>query len=130
MRFTGELCDEGLQVGIVSDDEDAGGRFGHVAESLDELSGLAVIEVRAVSDRNELTLGKFRPREFPRLDRTEGGRAEDEIGAQAGVAQDRSHARGGFQAASLQRAVVIVERGVRPARLGVTKEEERFHGGL
>lgn len=127
MSLTGELREEGLEVGIVSDDENAGGRFGHVADGLEELSGLTVIEVRAVSDRNELALGKFRPREFPSLLRAEGGRAENEIGAEADVTQDGSHARGGFQAASLQRAVVIVERGVRPARLGVTEEEERFH---
>jgi hypothetical protein len=63
----------------------------------------------------------------PGIARPPGTGAEHYIGEETGPAQELAHTRGILAAAPRERAILVDQRGIVPARLGMTKKDHSAH---
>src|SRR5262245_34618161 len=78
-------------------------------------------------DRGFWCLVEFVRDQRPGIARPTGAGAEHCIGDEAGLAQELTHAGRILAAAPRQRAVLVDQRGIVPARFGMTKEDDSAH---
>ena len=118
---------EVLHRGVVTHEHHRGGGGGDAAEALEQL--LRRGAVQPVLDEDPRPRGERRPDQVEGLASAAGGGAEHELRRDPALAEKLRHRGRRAPAARGERAVVVGELLVRPARLGVTEQVEGGHPG-